>query len=64
VGATPDQLEREIEEVRADLARTIGEIEERVRPQRVLRENKRVVIGIGLLVTALLALKIARKHSS
>jgi hypothetical protein len=63
VGATPDQLEREIEQVRADLAATISEIEHRVSPKRVVRENLQVVIGVGLVVTALIALKVARKHS-
>jgi hypothetical protein len=64
VGATPDQLEREIVEVRADLARTITAIEERVHPKRVLRDTLQVVIGVGLVVSALIALKVVRKHSS
>jgi hypothetical protein len=62
VGATPDQLEREIGEVREDLARTITAIEHRVSPKRVAREHLQVVIGVGLVVTALVALKVARKH--
>lgn len=60
MGATPDQLEREIVEVRADLARTITEIEARVRPQRLLRDHLRAAIGAGVVVGALLTLKVIR----
>lgn len=60
MGATPDQLEREITEVRADLARTITEIEARVHPRRLAQDHLRVVIGVGLVVTALVALKVVR----
>jgi hypothetical protein len=63
VGATPDQLEREIVEVREDLARTITAIEERVNPKRVVKDNLQVVIGVGLLVSALIAFKVVRKHT-
>ena len=63
MGTTPDQLEREIVEVREDLARTLSAIEERVHPKRVLRDNLQVVIGVGLVVTALIAFKVVRKHS-
>ena len=62
MGTTPDQLEREIVEVREDLARTISAIEERVYPKRVLRDNLQVVIGVGLVVSALIAFKVVRKH--
>ncbi|MDX6225776.1 MAG: hypothetical protein QOJ92_109 [Frankiales bacterium] len=63
MGATPDQLEREIVEVREDLARTITAIEERVNPKRVVKDNLQVVIGVGLLVSALIAFKVVRKHT-
>lgn len=60
MGATPDQLEREIVEVRADLARTITEIEARVHPRRLLHDHLRAVIGVGVVVGSLLALKVIR----
>ncbi|MDQ1687071.1 MAG: hypothetical protein QOK42_46 [Frankiaceae bacterium] len=63
MGATPDQLEREIVEVREDLARTITAIEERVNPKRVVKDNLQVVIGVALLVSALIAFKVVRKHT-
>lgn len=61
MGASPEQLEREIEETRADLARTIGAIEERVSPKRIVRDNKQVLAGIGGGLLALLAIVIVRK---
>jgi hypothetical protein len=71
VGASPEQLEREIEATRADLTRTIGAIEEKVadkvakaNPKRVLRENKQVLAGIGGGIAALFAILVVRKVRS
>lgn len=64
MGATPDQIEREIVEVRADLARTISEIEARVHPKRLVHDHVRAVVGVGLVLTALIALKVARRRLS
>jgi hypothetical protein len=61
VGASPEQLEREIEETRADLARTIGAIEERVSPRRIVRDNKQVIAGIAGGLLALVTLLVVRK---
>lgn len=61
MGASPEQLEREIEETRADLARAIGAIEERVSPKRIVRDNKQVLAGIAGGIVALLTIVIVRK---
>ena len=61
MGASPEQLEREIEETRADLARTIGAIEERVSPRRIMRDNKQVIAGIAGGLLALVTLLVVRK---
>ena len=61
MGASPEQLEREIEETRADLARTIGAIEERVSPRRIVRDNKQVIAGIAGGLLALVTLLVVRK---
>jgi hypothetical protein len=61
VGASPEQLEREIEETRADLARTIGAIEERVSPRRIVRDNKQVLAGIAGGIVALVTILVVRK---
>lgn len=61
MGASPEQLEREIEETRADLARTIGAIEERVSPRRIVRDNKQVLAGIAGGIVALVTILVVRK---
>lgn len=61
MGASPEQLEREIEETRADLARTIGAIEEKVSPRRIVRDNKQVLAAIGGGLAALVAILVVRK---
>ncbi len=61
MGASPEQLEREIEETRADLARTIGAIEERVSPKRIVRDNKQVLAGIAGGLLALVTILVVRK---
>lgn len=60
MASTPDQLEREIAEVRADLAHTISLIEHKVSPKRVARDNLVVVIGVGVAVLGLITLKVVR----
>lgn len=62
MGATPDQLEREIVEAREDLARTLTEIEARVHPKRLAHDHMRLVLGIGLVMSALITLKVVRHH--
>ena len=68
MGASPEQLEREIEETRAELAETIGQIEERVarlKPRRVIAEHKPLLAtvagGIAALVTLLVVRKVRRR---
>ena len=59
MGASPEQLEREIEQTRTELAHTIGQIEERVsrlKPSNVAREHRTLLLGVGGGVAALIAL--------
>jgi hypothetical protein len=73
VGASPDQLEREIEQTRAELTRTIGAIERKVSPARlkakvsparIAREHKPLLATVGGGVAALMALLVVRKVTS
>jgi hypothetical protein len=73
VGATPEQLEREIEQTRAELSRTIGAIEERVSPARLkarlsprrfVDEHKPLLATVGGGLAALVALLVVRKARS
>jgi putative protein kinase ArgK-like GTPase of G3E family len=70
VGPTPEQLEREIARTRADLARTITAIEERVSPARlkaklsparIAREHKPLLIGVGGGLAALMTVLVVRR---
>jgi hypothetical protein len=70
VGASPEQLEREIEQTRAELSRTIGAIEERVSPAKIkarlsparfVNEHKPLFATIGGGVAALMTLLVVRK---
>jgi hypothetical protein len=64
VGASPEQLEREIEETRAELAQTIGQIEERVarlRPKRVLADHKPMLATVAGGIVALMTLLLVRR---
>jgi hypothetical protein len=70
VGASPEQLEREISQTREHLAHTIGQIEERVSPAaikqklspaRIAREHKQVLAVVGGGIAALMTLLVVRK---
>jgi hypothetical protein len=70
VGASPEQLEREIEQTRADLAHTIGRIEERVSPARIkarlsparfARDHKPLLATVGAALAALTTVLVVRK---
>jgi hypothetical protein len=70
VGASPEQLEREIEQTRAELSRTIGAIEEKVSPARlkekvsparILRDHKPLFATVGGGIAALMAILVVRK---
>lgn len=65
MGASPEQLEREIEQTRAELAQTIGQIEERVSPARIkaklsptrfAAEHKQLLAMVGGGIAALMTL--------
>jgi hypothetical protein len=70
VGASPEQLEREIEQTRESLAHTIGQIEERVSPKAIKRklspsrfanEHKALLASVGGGIAALMTLLVVRK---
>ena len=70
MGASPEQLEREIAETRAELAQTIGAIEEKVSPARIkakvspariVRENRPLLATVGGGIAALVTLLVVRK---
>ena len=70
MGASPEQLEREIEQTRESLAHTIGQIEERVSPKaimqrlspaRIAREHKPLLAAVGGGIAALMTLLVVRK---
>jgi hypothetical protein len=70
VGASPEQLEREIEQTRAELAQTIGAIEAKVSPARlkarlsparIAREHKPLLAAVGGGIAALMTLLVVRK---
>ncbi len=65
MGASPEQLEREIEQTRAELAVTVGQIEERVSPARIkaklsptrfAAEHKQLLAAVGGGIAALMTL--------
>ena len=73
MGATPEQLEREIEQTRAELSRTIGAIEDKVSPARIkqklspsrfVNEHKPLLATVGGSLAALMALLVVRKVRS
>ena len=70
MGASPEQLEREIERTRESLSHTIGQIEERVSPaaiknklspSRIAREHKPFFAVVGGAMAALTTLLVVRK---
>lgn len=70
MGASPEQLEREIEQTRAELAHTIGQIEEKVSPARIkaklsparfASEHKQLLATVGGGIVALMTLLVVRK---
>ena len=70
MGASPEQLEREIAETRAELAQTIGAIEEQVSPariqeqvspSRIVRDHRPLFATVGGGIAALMALLVVRK---
>ncbi|HEV2890279.1 MAG TPA: DUF3618 domain-containing protein [Frankiaceae bacterium] len=70
MGASPEQLEREIEQARESLAHTIGRIEERVSPaaikqrlspSRFAKGHKAMLAGLGGGIAALMTLLVVRK---
>ena len=70
MGASPEQLEREIEQTRAELTRTVAAIEEKVSPARIkaklsparfAAEHKQLLATVGGGVVALMTLLVVRK---
>lgn len=70
MGASPEQLEREIEQTRESLSHTIGEIESRVGPKaikaklspaRIARDHRQALAVAGGGIAALMALLVVRR---
>ena len=70
MGASPEQLEREIERTRESLAHTIGQIEERMSPAaikqklsptRFAKDHRALLAGLGGGIAALMTLLVVRK---
>lgn len=70
MGASPEQLEREIEQTRAELAQTIGQIEDKVSPARIkaklsparfAAEHKPLLATVAGGIAALMAVLVVRK---
>lgn len=61
MGATPDQLEREIEQTRAELSHTIALIEQRVSPARLKAKARPFLLAAGGGIAALVALILVRR---
>jgi hypothetical protein len=61
MGAQPEELERDIQRTRAELGRTLDELEYRLSPKRIVSDNKQK-IGIVLgAMAALSAILVGRK---
>jgi hypothetical protein len=70
VGASPEQLEREIEQTRADLAQTVAAIEQKVSPARLKAKlsparfaatHKPLLATVGGGIVALMTLVAVRR---
>jgi hypothetical protein len=61
VGASPEQLEREIEQTRADLSATIARIEDKVSPRRMARDHRPLLAAIGGGIVALMTVVVVRR---
>lgn len=70
MGASPEQLEREIEQTRAELTRTVAAIEEKVSPAaikaklspaRFATEHKQLLATVGGGIVAIMTLLVVRK---
>ena len=61
MGAKPEELEREIARSRAELGRTLDEIEHKLSPKRVVQDNRgRIQATLGAMA-ALMALIVGTK---
>jgi Protein of unknown function (DUF3618) len=61
VGASPEQLEREIEQTRADLTHTIAMIEEKVSPRRIVRDHRPLLAAVAGGIVALMTVVVVRR---
>ncbi len=68
MGAQPEELERDIQKTRAELGRTLDELEYRLSPKRIVSDNKQkigIVLGAVAALTAILVgRKVARSRRS
>jgi hypothetical protein len=61
VGASPEQLEREIEQTRADLTHTIAMIEDKVSPRRIARDHRPLLAAVAGGIVALMTVVVVRR---
>ncbi len=61
MGAQPEELEREIAQTRADLGRTLDELERKLSPKRILHDNRpKLNVALGAMA-ALMAILVGSK---
>jgi hypothetical protein len=61
VGTQPEKLERQIEQTRAELGHTLDQLEYKLSPKRLARDNRRKLQVAGAAMAALMAIIIGRK---
>ena len=61
MGAKPEELERDIQKTRADLGRTLDELEYKLSPKRIVSDNRQKIgVAVGAMA-ALMAILVGRK---
>jgi hypothetical protein len=61
MGAQPEELEREIARTRADLGRTLDELEHKLSPRRMVDDNRQKINIALAAMAALMAIIAGRK---
>jgi glutathione S-transferase len=61
VGASVERLERDIERTRAELAETLAMIEDKIRPQRILRDHRTTLAAVAGGIVALMTVIVVRR---
>jgi hypothetical protein len=61
VGTQPEELERQIERTRAELGHTLDELEHKLSPKRMARDNRAKLQIAAAAMAALMAIIVGRK---